>query len=200
MLQNVRELSDLSNLDLASDWFKNTYDLQLTFDLITTLILFTLILFFYKLNQTAAKIKSPTSEKSPKIKRLIKRKKILAVCLVPIFIVLAIYSFGDWIYESFILDSVQLNAITDINQVFFNEFFTVLILADVLLLLFSLFHTDKFNTVIRNSGFIISTILIRLSFSTAGLTNNVLITTAVAFGVLILLLHNQYEKNESLTT
>ena len=57
-------------------------------------------------------------------------------------------------------------------------------------------HSNKFNNVIRNSGFIITTILIKLSFNTGGLLNTVLIVTAVAFGVLILKIHNLYEKIE----
>jgi len=84
--------------------------------------------------------------------------------------------------------------------------FTVLILTDVLLLLLSFAHTDKFNKVVRNSGFIFSTILIRLSFGVDGLLNTILITVAVLFGVLILIIHNKYatlsipykKKNETL--
>jgi len=52
----------------------------------------------------------------------------------------------------------------------------------------------KFHKVIRNSGFIISTILIKLSFGSEGLLNTILIVAAVSFGVIILLIHNQYRK------
>ena len=85
-------------------------------------------------------------------------------------------------------------SIQDINELFFNEFFTVLIMADVLLLLISLYKTDKFHEVFRNSGFIISTILIRLSFSADGLMNNLLIVSSVVYGFLMLILHIQFEK------
>jgi hypothetical protein len=61
--------------------------------------------------------------------------------------------------------------------------------------LLSFFYTDSFHKIIRNSGFIISTILIRMSFGVTGLMNTVLIVTAVLFGLLILLIHNQYEKH-----
>jgi hypothetical protein len=67
----------------------------------------------------------------------------------------------------------------------------------VLLLLFSLLHTDRFSKVIRNSGYIISTILIKLSFGVEGLLNTALILTAVLFGVLILAIHNRYERMEA---
>lgn len=85
------------------------------------------------------------------------------------------------------------HSISNVNDIFFHQFFVVLILTDVLLLLFSFFHTTKFHKFIRNSGFIISTILLRLSFSADGLLNNLLIVVAVLFGVLILWIHNRYE-------
>ncbi len=193
-----RIFKDLANLNLDSDWFSDTYDLQLTFDILTTLILFALILVFYRLNNNRVVEKVQPAQVPVTLSRFIKRKKILAVVLVPVFLILAIYSFGDWIYKSLIIHSASAGSFGDINQIFFNEFFTILILADVLLLLYSFFHTDQFSKVIRNSGFIISTILIRLSFAADGLTNNILIVSAVVFGVLILAVHNGYEKVESM--
>ncbi|MGB5274742.1 MAG: hypothetical protein WBN39_11860 [Flavobacteriaceae bacterium] len=187
-----RIFKDLSNLDLNSNWFDNSYDLQLTFDLVTTILLFGLILLFNKLNQNRKKVRATVEEPAESLVRLIRRKKILAVLLVPVFMVLAIYSFGTWMADIMGATHGSIASIGDINQIFFNEFFTILILADVLLLLFSFFHTDQFNAVIRNSGFIISTILIRLSFSTTGFINDLLVVVAVTFGVLILWLNNKY--------
>jgi hypothetical protein len=51
----------------------------------------------------------------------------------------------------------------------------------------------------RNSGFVISTILIKISFSADGVLNVLLIVGAVVFGLLILLVHDQYEKNPTPT-
>ncbi|NNJ88792.1 MAG: hypothetical protein HKP53_05275 [Eudoraea sp.] len=191
-----RIFKDLSNLDLNSNWFENSYDLQLTFDLVTTLLLFGLILLFNRLNLARKKMRGDEEVPSGTLTRLIKRKKILAIILVPVFFVLAFYSFGTWISDVLGATNRGINSLGDINLIFFNEFFTILILADVLLLLFSFFHTDQFNAVIRNSGFIISTILIRLSFSTTGLVNDLLVVVAVSFGVLILWLNNKYYKLE----
>jgi hypothetical protein len=85
---------------------------------------------------------------------------------------------------------------SNLNTIFFDEFFTVLIIVDVTLLLASFFYSDQFHKIIRNSGFIISTILIKVSFSVEGLINNALIIVAVLFGFLILIIHNQFEKLE----
>jgi preprotein translocase subunit SecG len=64
--------------------------------------------------------------------------------------------------------------------------------------LFSFLHSDDFNKVIRNSGFIISTIMLKLSFGAEGILNSFLIVCAVLFGVIILKIHNLYEKKNSL--
>jgi hypothetical protein len=107
-----------------------------------------------------------------------------------------VYSFGDYFYQVVFTPSHSVDSIKDTNCIFFDEFFTILILSDVLLLLVSYTHTSSFRSVIRNSGFVISTILIKISFSTDGILNDVLVVSAITFGVLILWIHNFYEKIE----
>ncbi len=189
-----RLFKDLSNLSLSTDWFKIKYDLQFTYDLIASIVLFFLIYLFYKQSKT-----NYIADVSPKpavegVVRFIKIKKIIATCLVPVFIFVALYSFTTW-FTGIIKPGLSTDvSFKNINNIFFEQFFTILIIADVFLLLFSFFHTDEFHKVIRNSGFIISTILLRLSFSVSGLLNTVLIVTAIIFGLLILIIHNQFEK------
>jgi hypothetical protein len=74
---------------------------------------------------------------------------------------------GHWIYESFFSITQIVDKIKDINDIFFDEFLLFDILVEVFLRPF-LFSTDKFSKVIRNSGFIIST-LIKISFGTEGI-------------------------------
>ena len=121
-------------------------------------------------------------------------KKHLSVLLVPVFLILALFSFGTWVMDMVQFDNELSAPVGNLNNVFFDDFFTVLILADVLLLLFSFVHRQSFAKVIRNSGFIISTVMLKLSFSATGLLNISLIVGAVFFGVCILFLYNQYER------
>ena len=130
------------------------------------------------------------------LEKFVNFKRLIAVCLVPILLVLAFYSLGDWSYKLLLQGGGNFDGLKNVNSVFFDEFFTILIIVDVILLLVSFFYTDKFHKVIRNSGFVISTILIRLSFSVDGLVNTALIVFAVGFGLLILAIHNIYEKQE----
>jgi len=185
---------DLANLEFTREWFRVNSDLKFTYDLIATLVLFFLIFIFYRLNDRKDEEQHNTSPLSDEILKFIRMKNIIAMCLIPIFLILAVFGLGRWIHQSFISITRMVDSFKDINTIFFNDFFTILILTDVLLLLLSFSHTDKFNKVIRNSGFIISTILIKLSFGSEGLLNTILIVTAVLFGVMILLIHNQYKK------
>ena len=188
----IRKLfKDLSSLQLTTDWFEVKGDLQFTYDIVASLVLFYLIFQFQKQGKRFS-IKVDIDES--KIQRFIKIKKVIATTLVPIFLILGLNTFINWSFE-ISLSANMLPSLDKINSLFFDEFFTVLILVDVVLLLVSFFYTDKFHKIIRNSGFIVSTILIRLSFGVSGFISTILIVAAVLFGLLMILIHNQYEKS-----
>jgi hypothetical protein len=188
----IRKLfKDLSALELSKNWFEIKGDLQFTYDLIASLLLFYLIFLFQK--EGKRKLIQQANIK-PVIERFVNKKKLIAVILVPLFFVIALYTLIDWSRE-ISMTSNELPTFESINNLFFDQFFTVLILVDVVLLLISFFYTDQFHKIIRNSGFVISTILIRMSFGVSGLINTILIVAAVLFGLAIIIIHNKYEKN-----
>jgi hypothetical protein len=194
-----RLFKDLSNLSISGDWFNIKYDLQFSYDLATSLLMFFLIYLFYLQSEPKKNIVDTSLTSSLSVMNFIKIKKILALLLVPIFISLSIYSFTTWISDISFSDVNSTNSFSNINNIFFEQFFNILIFADVLLLLFSFYLTDDFHKVMRNSGFIISTILIRISFSTTGLVNNLLIICAIVYGLFITIIHNKFEKKISTT-
>ena len=187
-----RIFKDLSKIELTENWFSAHTNINFLVDLLATILLFYFIFLFYKMNNANMLLPKDTSNTFA-VNKFILLKKTFAVFLVPIFLILSIYSLSHWIYESFFSISNLVNTIKDVNKIFFDDFFTVLILVDVLILLFSFFVTDKFSKVIRNSGFIISTIIIKLSFGTEGVLNTILILVAVLFGLAILRVHNYFE-------
>ena len=189
-----RIFKDLSALSLSPDWFTEKYDLQFTYDILASVIMFFLIYLFYKQSQSRIITEVSDANNQDGTARFIKIKKLMALSLVPILLVLSIYSFSTWLLGTLSPSSSADVAFQNLNNVFFEQFFTVLIIVDVFLLLFSFFHTDEFHKVIRNSGFIISTILIRLSFSVTGLMNTVLIIAAVVFGLVMFFIYNKFEK------
>ena len=192
----IRKLfKDLSSLELTSNWFEIKGDLQFTYDILASIILFYLI---YQFQKQGRRKSSPQKANDSKIERFINRKRMIALVLVPIFLIMALVTFSGWL-SSISFSGDALPSFETINNLFFDEFFTVLILVDVVLLLISFFYTDQFHKIIRNSGFIVSTILIRLSFGVSGLVSTILIISAVLFGLAIILIHNKYENNASLT-
>ncbi len=181
-----RIYKDIVKMDVdASHWFENNYNIQLTFDMLGFLLLFLLIYLFYFFNLKRPKFKTP-----PKLEKFITFKRVISLLLIPVLIGLAVYSLTDWIIEARKFNMGLVTDLSDVNNIFYNEFFNVLILADVFILIISLKYTESYSQLIRNSGFIISTILIRISFSAEGITNTALIVGAVAFGVLILGIYN----------
>ena len=132
----------------------------------------------------------PIKSVSEKLDRFIASKKLVSIVLLPIFLGICFVSFFNWYNGVFINESFD----QDLNYLFFNEFFTLLILVDVFILLLSFQYTERYSQLIRNTGFIISTILLRLSFSVSGLTSILLIVSGIVFGLLILLIYNAIEK------
>jgi predicted secreted protein len=191
-----RIFKDIAYVELTSDWFQDKDDLQFTFDVLTSLILFFLIYLFYKsMRKKAYQVIETPEDENLKIKKFILLKQFLATILVPLLVILAFYTVIHWSSTAISDNANGIMEFKKINNIFFDEFFSVLIIVDVLLLLFSFFYSDEFHKIIRNSGFVISTILIKVSFLSDGIVNNILIVGAVLFGYMILVIHNLYEKD-----
>ena len=176
---------DIPLIDLNSNWIENPYNLQLIYDLVGILVIFFLIYLFKRTKQNL-----PIKSVSEKLNQFISSKKLVSIVLIPILIGICVISFLTWFNGVIINKSFEGN----INYLFFNDFFTLLILVDVFILLLSFAYTDRYSQLIRNTGFIISTILLRLSFSASGITGILLIISGIVFGLLILLIYNAIEK------
>ena len=180
---------DIPKLDLeSSNWFENADNLQITYDLICILILFFLIYLF---NYVKSNI---DIKKAKNIDKFIDSKKIISVLLIPVMLVLFIIGLYNW--YSIGISTNFASSFYYVNEVFYNTFFSILIIADVFILLLSFLYTERYSQIMRNTGFIICTILIRLSFSSSGLTNLLLIISSVLFGLLILKIYSLMNKIE----
>ena len=184
-----RIFGDIPKIELDVNWVENTANRQLIFDLIGVLVLYYLI---YQFNKHQNKINK--KELSIRLKRFVSSKRAVSLILLPVLIFTSIYTAFTWI-SSLFLASMKESILPDINSVFYNEFFTILILADVFILLLSFQYTERYSQLIRNTGFVICTILIRLSFGTYGLTNILLIISSVLFGLLILRIYHKMESD-----
>ena len=185
-----RIFSDIPKINTNSNWFKTQENIDLIYSLLGVLILYYLIYQFNKLSK-----RRKPQKISLDISNFIKSKKGVSLILLPLLITVSIFSLSDWVFNNIYLFNENISySVDDINSVFYNKFFEILILADVFILLLSFQYTEKYSQLIRNTGFIISTILIRLSFSATGLTNVLLIISSVLFGLIILKVYENYQK------
>ncbi len=184
-----RIFKDISYLDFQNIELFSAKNLSLIYDITGFLVLFFLIFLFRYL---LVNRKSHTV--TPNIEGFILYKKILCILLVPVFLFLSIYSFSSWVIELNQLNLGVITTVRDFNKIFYNEFFVALIIVDVLILIASFKYTDRYSLLIRNTGFVVTTVMIRISFSTEGLANVLLLISGVAFGVAVLYLYSLYDK------
>ena len=175
---------DIPLMNLNDNWIFSEHNIELVVDLLGFLILFFLIYLFNKDTKKLPK-KNITD---PSLIRFISSKKIVSLSLLVVMSFMALNTLFEWVFNIY-----SNQTITQIDSLFFNKFFTLLILADVIILLISFRYTEEYSKLIRNTGFIISTILIRLSFSSSGYLTMILILTGVSFAYLILKIYNSIE-------
>lgn len=176
---------DIPEVNLDDNWLVNENNIQLIYDLAGILVVFFLIFIFRKLKDNLPKLSV-----NKNLDRFINYKRLISLILVPVLTTLCAISFLDWFNGVFSNQPFDDN----LNYLFFIDFFTILILVDVFILLISFQYTERYSQLIRNTGFIISTILLRLSFSTTGLSSIILLVSGIAFGLIILSIYNQMEK------
>ena len=127
-------------------------------------ILFATALYFRKMTNYSG----DSSIRDPAINRFIEQKKTLACALAMVYILVASYSFSSWTF-GFIDGDNDLS-----RTVFFLDFFTWLIVSDIIILLSSYKHITDFLQLARNTGFVLSTVIIRVGIGTPGYTGAVL--------------------------
>lgn len=175
---------DIPQMDLSGNWISSSHNLELIIDLLGFLILFLLIFLFNRSKQKLPK--QPVDDS--RLLKFIASKKVVSVMLFCVLGVMLLSTLGQWF-----IDVLNQHSVLNLDSLFFNQFFTLLILADVVILLISFRYTEEYSKLIRNTGFIIATILIRLSFSAESYLAMVLILTGVSFAYLILQIFNAME-------
>ena len=181
---------DIPDVNLSDNWILNENNLQLIYDLTGVLVVFYLIYLFKKLKENLPQLPVHTN-----LERFLGYKKLISLLLIPTLIILCIFSFLDWYGAVFIGGENSPN----IDYLFFVEFFGILILVDVFILLISFQYTERYSQLVRNTGFIISTILLRLSFNAVGLTSVLLLISGIIFGLIILYIYNKMERTSLVT-
>ncbi len=136
---------------------------------------------------------------SVKINRFIKVKKAVSIALIIFLVVLAFVSLGRWVLEILHVSSLSgMSQLSNVNSVFYLDYFSLLIFVDVFLVLYSLKENTSFQFVFRNVGFVVSTIIMRLYFVSPRPYNLALVVLGVLFGTITLAISRFYQRLDTL--
>ena len=163
---------------------------EISLDLFGALCLFFLTTIYYRL---FAKTRRAASDPSAKRNQFVQVKKATAVLLCLLLLVLSVSSLTGWmahIYQAMLAGEHLPNP----NTVFYNDFFSVMIFVDVFLLIVSFIYANTFDVLFRNAGFVIATILVRISLTAQKPFTVYFALTAVLFGVLLMALSIFYNQ------
>lgn len=190
---------EVVTLLVVRDIFKNLSDIgvsDINFDSDIALIamegLAFVVLFatsLYFRSQTVTSVDHSQYDDSVQV--FVMQKKYLACGLAVVYVLVALYSFTSW--SMGVLDGE-----TSLSRtVFFSDFFTWLIVSDIIILLFSYKHIIDFPQLARNTGFILSTVVIRVGIGTPSYTGAVLfiLSASLAVCTLRLSLHSDSTNN-----
>ena len=140
------------------------------------LALFYTSLTYFRMSDNSTK----SGDMSGDIAVFVESKRLVANFMLIVFLLTAAYSFFTWIV------SVQEGGGSVSRVIFFLDFFTFLILADILILLVSYWFYTDFGNLARNTGFVLSTVIIRVAISSEGVSAMVLFTLSGLLGLAIL--------------
>lgn len=185
---------DMAALDLKIATWSSQHNLEFAADIILVVLAFYLVYWFYRLSGTYKYADFEAMEQKeigPRLKQFIQAKNYLSLILFVVFVILGFQSFFTWIVPTF--QHIEQANMVAVNAIFFEQFYNFLIISDVIILLLSFLYSDNFPVIIRNSSFVISTIMLKLSFTAEGLLSQILILLGIGFGVLMLHVHNKYK-------
>lgn len=131
-------------------------------DATAAVLVFALVGVFYRLQKRTASQLSQLERAN-----FTASKEVVALVLLAVFADLALGAVGAIPGGEHTLPSLR-------AEHFFEKFYTVLIFADILVVLLALRHSFAYDLVLRNSGFAAATVLIRLALTAPPFINGIL--------------------------
>tara|TARA_Y100000591_G_C21735053_1_gene646172 strand:+ start:183 stop:1061 length:879 start_codon:yes stop_codon:yes gene_type:complete len=169
-------LKRLSEVESSESWELSSDLGFLLVECAAFLALFYTSLTYFRISEKSVK----SGDMSGDIAVFVEAKRFVANFMLIVFLLTAAYSFFMWI------SSVQDGGGSVSRAIFFLDFFTFLILADILILLISYWFYTDFGNLARNTGFVLTTVIIRVAISTKGVSAMVLFTLSGLIGIAIL--------------
>lgn len=158
------------------------------------LLMFLLVAVFYHVASRGDRTVTTDEKFARRIEVFIGRKKVIALFLTALLFGLATYNLARWSIDVASVARFSTVPTIDVRTIFYLDLFTVMIFADAVILLLSLLLAGNYELVFRNAAFVGSTILLRFSLAVQKPYDVELGLVSIAFGTLVLLTYNYYQK------
>lgn len=185
-----RVFKDIGSFGSFNNWLAETEAVKaVLIDMGGAIVMFILVTIFVLLHRVVPKVPIQRD-----LNGFIEFKKAVAVLLLFILSGLAILNLAVWLrfIPATVLGLPDL--LKNADLFFFPSFFEFMIFTDVFILILSLAYYDRYEHVFRNAGFIISTVLLRLSFSVQKPFDIGLGLIAMAYGTAVLAVFGWFSK------
>ena len=175
----------LADFDADDEWAINGELGLILLECVTFLILFFTALSYRR----SSDVSEISTVDDSELDSFVHSKRIISLMLFIAFIGMAAYSFTTWT-----LAVIDGKGGVD-REIFFSDFFTILILADILILLLSYRFTVDFANLARNTGFILSTVILRVAISAPGISAVILFALSGILGLAILRISSEFVRD-----
>jgi hypothetical protein len=176
-----RVFKDIGSFSELENWLAEPEAVKaVLIDMAGAVLMFLIVTGF-----TFLRHKTPKTPIRRDLQRFIELKKALAVLLLVVLVALAVINLASWLAVVSGLP-VMLAPPANVDLFFFPRFFEFMIFTDVFLLIVSLAYYDRYEYVFRNAGFVISTVLLRVSLETPKPYDLLLALTAMLYGLAVL--------------
>ncbi len=175
---------DIADFNIQeSVYFQNPAFISLLYDLGASIVMLGLTILYYKIYNT-----NSNTEIIYELNKFIQIKKLVSLCMILVLLILSITSLFTWSID--MIEALKLNDhYPNPNTVFYEDFFSIMIFVDVLLLIVSFTFHSSFFIIFRNASFIITTILLRMSLTIEKPMNYVLIIIGFSFAIISFFLY-----------
>jgi hypothetical protein len=175
---------DIADFDIKQSIdLNNAAFISLLYDLAASLVMLALTIVYYKIYQVNVK-----NEIVKELKDFINIKKVVSLCMILVLCILSIGSFYAWSTD--MIQALRVNNnYPNPNTVFYEDFFSIMIFVDVLLLIVSFIYHSSFFIIFRNASFIITTILLRMSLTIEKPMNYLIILIGFLFSIISFFLY-----------
>ncbi|MCH8487167.1 MAG: hypothetical protein LAT75_09880 [Candidatus Cyclonatronum sp.] len=189
-----KDISNFESFDQIAE--QKEAILQIATDLGSGLLLFLLVGVFYHVSLKRQGL-MPISK--AEIGKFISLKKRVALFLVVVFTSLTFIAVWQLVSAAYDLIFYEVPFTLDLNILFFIEFYTVMIFADVFIFIASFMFSQTYARLFRNAGFVSSTVILRISLSADPIYGGWIAAVALLTGIISQLIYvylSRLEQNQ----